>query len=154
MNRNHELKTKWEKYCMNRRQAYENKINELSREALKIQSGIRFSLARHEYTDVEIKEEQLEIIQKHLDDCQSMSYEKYVLKAFEKEFRKISRGCELTDQDRVFFRIYYYREYQGMRTKDILLKLGIDHNCYYRVYHAGIERFFYEEDQEEQSKVG
>lgn len=154
MNRNHELKVKWEKYCTNRKFEYENKISELSREILKIQSGIRLSIARHEYTDVEIKDDQLEIIQKHLDDCQPMNFEKYVLKAFEKEFRKVSRGCELTDQDRVFFLIYYYREYQGMRTKDILLKLEIDHNCYYRIYHAGIERFFYEENQEEQSKVG
>ncbi len=154
MNGNRELRAKWEKYCMNRKHDYENKVNELNCEILKIQSGIRLSLARHEYTDVEIKDEQLEIIQKHLDDCQPMNFERYVLKAFEKEFRKVSRGCELTDQDRVFFRIYYYREYQGMRTKDILLKLGIDHNSYYRVYHAGIERFFYKEDQEEQSKVG
>lgn len=153
MSKNNSLRSKWERYCRSMIQKYHNKSCKLKKDSLQLERQIRRSLSRHEYLDAEMKEEQLQIIQKHLEECLPMSLKKYLLKAFEKEFKSITRGYILDEQHRLFFRIYYYREYEGMMAKDIQSVLQIDHNRYYRVYAAGIKMFFLD-NQEEQTKVG
>ena len=148
------LKKKWAKYYEEAKHKYHTKSQSIKKEIAQLEYESREYVERHEYTDAENKNEDRKIAQMRLEECLPMCYEAYILKEFEKEFNMSTKGYVLTDNERLFFRIYYYREYLGWMIMEIQEKLGIDHNRYYRIYHMGKERFFSEDAAEELSEVG
>jgi hypothetical protein len=148
------LKEEWARYCGSKHLRNREKTQALKKKIGVLDIEIPLSIRRMECVDVEIKEEEREIAQKQLDELLPMSFEMYALKEFSKDFKTSTKAHELTDQDRLFFRIYYYRQYLGATIKVIQQKFGFSAPTYYKIYREGMERFFPEDKTEELSEVG
>ena len=148
------LREDWAKYCGANYMKYRDKIKALNEriEILRIEREV--CAENHEYTDVETKDEEIEIVKKHLEECFPVNFQKYVQREFAKDFKTIVGTRELTNEDRLFFRIYFLREYFGFKVNDVMKKLKINHRRYYDTYKSGMELFFPGDDQEELSEVG
>ena len=148
------LREDWAKYCGANYEKYRDKIKALNKRIEKLQIEREICAKNHEYNDVETKDEEIESAKKGLEECFPVNYEKYVQSEFAKDFKTIVGTRELTKEDRLFFRIYFLREYFGFKVNDVIKKLKINHRRYYNTYKSGMESFFPEDDHEELSEVG
>lgn len=148
------LREEWAKHCTANYKKYRDKIQALNKRIRELQVEVDICIRNHEYTDVELKREEIEIVQKQLKEHAPINFEEYVKREFAKDFKTIVGDTILTDQDRLFFRIYFLREYLGFKVNGAIKKLGVDNRAYYKAYHAGMENFFPGDDPEELSEVG
>ncbi len=146
------LKEQWARYCGTKRNGSHDKIQSLKRKMAELEFDSRMCIDRHEYANAEIKMEERSVIKKQLDDLLPISYETYATREFAKDFKTVTAKIELTELDRMFFRIHYYREYLGLEVKEIARMHAMSNSRYYRIYNAGIAKFFPEEVTEELSE--
>jgi len=148
------LKEQWERYCGTKRYCSHEKIQKLRKRMAELEFESRMCIDRHEYANAEIMMDERSVIKKQLDELLPVSYETYATREFAKDFKTVTAKTELIDQDRMFFRFHYYREYLGLEVKEIARMYGMSTSRYYRIYNAGIAKFFPEEATEELSEVG
>jgi hypothetical protein len=148
------LREDWAKYCGANYKKYREKIEALNMriEALRIERSV--SVENHEYNDVETKDEEIEIVKTLLEECFPINFDKYVKREFAKDFKTIVGTGKLTKEDRLFFKIYFFREYLGFRVNDVMKKLKISPKRYYDTYNLGMGLFFPGDNNEELSEVG
>jgi len=148
------LREDWTKYCAANYTTYRDKIQALNKKIEKLQIEREVCAENHEYNDVETKDEEIEIAKNHLEKCFPVNFEKYVQKEFAKDFKTIVGTRKLSKEDRLFFKIYFLREYFGFKVNDVIKKLKINHKRYYDTYKSGMALFFPADDQEELTEVG
>jgi|GEM_PF-1830567 len=148
------LKEQWARYCGTKRNGSHEKIQKLKQRMAALEFESRMCIDRHEYANAEIMMDERSVIKKQLDELLPVTYETYATREFAKDFKTVTAKIELTDQDRMFFRLHYYREYLGLEVKETARKCGLSASRYYRIYNAGIAKFFPEEVTEELSEVG
>jgi hypothetical protein len=148
------LKKDWAKYCGSSYKKYRDKIEALNKriEELRIERGV--CVENHEYNDVETKDEEIEIVKAQLEECSPINFDKYVKREFAKDFKTIVGTGKLTKEDRLFFKIYFFREYLGLNVNDVVKKLKIGPKKYYDTYNLGMGFFFPGDNNEVLSEVG
>lgn len=148
------LKEEWVRYCGAKRQGDHEKILSLKRKISQLEFESRLCVKRHEYGTASIMMEERRLAKKQLDELLPISYETYATKEFAKDFKTVTAERKLTDQDRLFFRLHYYREYLGFEVKEIAKIYSISMSKYYSIYNMGINCFFPSEQSELISEVG
>ena len=148
------LKEQWARYCGTKRHCGHEKIQKLKKRMAELEFESRMCIDRHEYANAEIMMDERSVIKKQLDELMPVSYETYATREFAKDFKTVTAKIKLTELDRMFFRIHYYREYLGLEVKEIARMHDMSNSRYYRIYNAGIVKFFPEEVTEELSEVG
>jgi hypothetical protein len=148
------LREDWAKHCRVHCWKYHDKTQALTEKVKTLQIERDSYVGMHEYNNVDMQDEEIEIAQKHLNECSPINFQEFAKREFAKDFKRIAGGHELTEQDRLFFKIYFYREYIGSKVNDVIKTLGINCKAYYKAYGAGMEFFFPEDETEEISEVG
>jgi len=131
-----------------------HEIQALFRRKAELEYERRMCIDRHEFETAAIKTEEWSAVKKRLKEAQPVSYKTYATREFAKDFIAVTEKIDLTEQDRMFFRIYYCREYLGHEVKETADLYGISTRKYYQIYNAGIAKFFPGEVSEELSEVG
>jgi hypothetical protein len=148
------LREDWANHCRVHCRKYSDKVQALNEklEALQIERDSYLDI--HEYHNADMKDEDIEIAQKQLKECSPIKFKEFAKREFAKDYKAIIGDHDLTEQDRLFFRIYFYREYLGSKVNDVIKLLGTNYKAYYKVYSAGMELFFPEDETQEISDVG
>lgn len=148
------LREEWAKHCGKNYRKHQAEIQSLTKEIQSIGFEMDLCIQRHEYSAADLLQQMLEPKQKELKNYSPRDFRSYAESEFAKDYKTIvgSAGCRACD--RMFFKIYFYREYLGYKVNDIQRILKIEHHTYYKAYQEGLKNFFPGDTLDDLSEVG